>query len=118
MPQYSLTAGMHCSPLQLHQREQLAPQLSAAVSTLFLLFPLDHSQSTSLFRYFLHRRLKTLMSLKTRSSCFARFSVQKFARDVVRSVTLFPTKMINAHNRVHVVNEFILSMTANLRASA
>ncbi|KAG8339603.1 hypothetical protein TRVL_09570 [Trypanosoma vivax] len=71
MPQYSLTADLHCSPLQLHQHEQLAPQLSAAVSTPFLLFLLDHSQSTSLFRYLLHRRLKTLMSLKMRSSCFA-----------------------------------------------
>ncbi|KAG8340576.1 hypothetical protein TRVL_08593 [Trypanosoma vivax] len=86
MPQYSLTACLHCSPLQLHQREQLAPQLSAAVPTFFLFFPLDHSQSTSLLRYLLHRRLKTFMSLKMRSSCFARFSVQQLARDVVRNV--------------------------------
>ncbi|KAG8341275.1 hypothetical protein TRVL_07899 [Trypanosoma vivax] len=73
MPQYSLTAGMHRSPLQLHQREQLAPQLSATVSTLFLPFMLDQSQSTSLLQYLLHRRLKTLMSLKTHLSYFARF---------------------------------------------
>ncbi|KAG8339341.1 hypothetical protein TRVL_09831 [Trypanosoma vivax] len=107
MPQYSLTAGMHCSPLQPHQREQLAPQLSAAVSTLFLLFPLDHSQSVSLLQYL----LQTTQDIDVTQNAFellCRISVQQFARNVVRSFTLYPTKMINAANRVHVVNELIL----------
>ncbi|KAG8339273.1 hypothetical protein TRVL_09902 [Trypanosoma vivax] len=108
MAQYSITACLHCSPLQLHQREQLAPQLSATVPVFFLSFMLDHSQPTSLFPNLLHSCLKNIHVTQNALELLCRVSVQQLARDVVRGVTLTLAKLVNAANRVHIVNELVL----------
>ncbi|KAG8341942.1 hypothetical protein TRVL_07231 [Trypanosoma vivax] len=71
-------------------------------------FPLDHSQPTSLFPHLLHKRPQEIHVTQNAFELLCRVSVQKLARDVVRNVTLPLVSLVNAANRVHVVNELVL----------
>ncbi|KAG8339826.1 hypothetical protein TRVL_09345 [Trypanosoma vivax] len=107
MAQYSITAGLHCPSLQFNQREQLAPQVSAAVPAFFHLFMLGHNQPTSLFPHLLHSCQSIHITQNAFESLYKVLG-QKSARNVVRGVTLPLISLVNAVDRVHAVNEIVL----------